>query len=155
MTNHHALFRALVILTTTTCLSVGCKGLNGNISGDWEGSIDCGSESESESEFDVEFDLERDDKDTFTGKGTMDYPCPITDGYYEWIEICDMTFEVTAKSEGKAGEQEIEFELDDCKIHYEGATEEWDCPEDSELDWDGADSMDGDQDDCDVEFERD
>jgi hypothetical protein len=128
---------------TALTLGIGCT--NGNIAGEWEGDVDCG-----ENVTDVEFDLEREDDDTYAGKGSMDTLCEYTDGSDTWIDDCTIDFDVEVTTEGKAGEQDVDFELDNCDVDGESI----DCPDDSELTFDGEDTMEGEEDDCDFEFER-
>ncbi len=115
-------FIALISLT----MGIGCKGIGGDIAGEWEGEIEC-----SEYSMDIEFELKREDKDTFTGTGSIDTECTFSDGYSYWVEDCTVDFDVEAKTEGKLGEQDVEFELDNCEVDGD----EIDCPEDGELTW--------------------
>lgn len=125
-------------------LSVGCN--SEDIAGDWEGDSECG-----EYKIEIKFELEKDEKDSFSGEGTFKTDCIFGNGESEWVDKCVIHFEVEAETEGKFGEQEGDFEFDNCDVNGDSIP----CPADSELDYHGEDTMEGDNiDGCDIELER-
>jgi len=136
---------ALISLSAT----VGC-GTGDNIAGDWEGELNGYGET-----LEVSFELEYDSDSTYSGEGDAEWICYISYGDSGYYDDCTMEFEITAETTGESGEQEIEFELDDCVLQWEGESVDVDCPSDFELDWDGEDEMEGDLDsDIEMDIER-
>ena len=135
--------RINILFVTLLTLTIGCGG---SIAGEWEGEASC-ENGKSE----VEFELEREDKDTFTGSGSFDSTCTYYNDEYYWEDDCTVDFDIEVKTEGKMGEQDVEFEFDNCEVDGDDI----DCPEDGELSFDGADTIEGEDDGgCDLEFER-
>ena len=140
---------AFTVLATT----IGCNGLGAgdDISGEWEGEID-GEEATLE----LSFELEREEDNVYSGEGESDWWCLIESSTGTYWDPCIVEFEIVAETESTAGEQEIEFELDDCSVNWNGQTQSVQCPDDFELDWDGEDEMEGDLDDgTEMVLERD
>jgi hypothetical protein len=136
---------ALISLSAT----VGC-GTGDNIAGEWEGEINLGGYP-----LDVSFELEHDSDNTYTGEGETEWFCYISSGDSGYWDDCMMDFEINAETTGEGGEQEIEFELDDCVYQWQSQSLNVDCPSDFELDWDGEDEMEGDLDsDIEMDIER-
>jgi hypothetical protein len=134
------------------CL-VGCGVLGGaSIEGDWSGELDCDEVS-----FDMEITLEKEDKDdTYSGEGEIeDITCYNSETSWE----CDLLFEVEAETEGGGGEQDVEFDVDDCEISYDGESQDTDCEDIDDGEWDGEDTITFEASlgstDCDGELERD
>jgi hypothetical protein len=136
------MYRTTTTMILALLLSVGCN--SGDIAGDWEGDSDCGEYS-----IEIGFELEKDEKDSFSGEGTFKTNCIYGEGESQWVDECVVHFDVEAETEVKFGE--IEFEFDNCNVDGSSIP----CPEDSELDYDGEDTMEGDDiDGCDIELER-
>ncbi len=66
---------------------------------------------------------------------------------------------VEAETEGGGGEQDVEFDVDDCEISYDGESQDTDCEDIDDGEWDGEDTITFEASlgstDCDGELERD
>lgn len=110
--------------------------------GDWSGEVDCGDYA-----MDVEMTLEWDDGE-YVGEGTLD--CTDALG-----SDCEQTFEVQVRQDQAFGEQELDVDLDDCRASAGGVSADVGCDNPDEVTWDGADAIEGEWGDCDVELQRD
>jgi hypothetical protein len=84
----------------------------------------------------------------YVGEGWLD----CTDAYGG---SCEQSFELQVEPEGPLGEQELDVDIDDCTYELEGTSGSGGCTNPDDVEWDGADSITGEWDDCDVELERD
>ena len=132
---------------------VGCTTL----AGDWEGEMECDGIDQG---FDMEVSLSKDGGKEYSGDGTIALTC--SDGQYS--VDCDLEFEMAVEAEKASGDQELDVELDDCNLDWDGGGEETDCGDDpDDVEWDGKDTIEwkgtltfvGGETDCEVELERD
>jgi hypothetical protein len=129
------------------CLSA-CGG--SSLEGTWTGELDCGSVGD----FDMEMTLEAHESkaDTFIGSGEIvELTCDVT---YSNSAECDLLFEVTVKTEGESGEQDLDFDLDDCEYKIGSDKFDADCSDLDDSAWDGADIVVFELEDCEGELER-
>ena len=112
-----------------------------SLAGHWEGEVDCGS-------FDmpVSLDLEADGGE-YVGEGEMD----CTDA---GSGDCHQTFTVAVETEGGLGEQDLDVEIDDCRVDYGDGYEDVGCTDPDDVAWDGADEITGDWTSCEIQIER-
>lgn len=109
--------------------------------GDWEGTLDCGTY---EAPISVSLEFEGGE---YVGDGELDCSDTLGGG-------CQETFEIHIQSIGPFGEQDLDVDLDDCEASWGGYTSEVDCDDADDLSWDGADEIEGDWGDCDVDLDR-
>ena len=115
-----------------------CTPLNG----DWSGEVDCGDYA-----MDVELSVEW-TGDQYEGDGQLD----CTDYYGS---ECEQTFDIQIDAEGPFGEQDLDVDLDDCEATLSGFSSQVGCDNPDDVEWDGADTIDGDWSSCTFELERD
>lgn len=116
---------------------VGCYPL----AGVWEGEAECYG-----FDLDIQVTLEPADG-VYAGSGSLD--CSKT-----WGSDCEQTFDLELEPESWRGEQDLEVDLDDCQLHTDDGTEDVSCDDPDDLEWDGADRIEGEWSGCDIELER-
>lgn len=115
--------------------------------GTWTGELDCG-----EGSVDGELELAADGAGAYTGDGYFEMTC--YDSEYNTF-ACDFEYTVEVEQDSSFGEQDIDVSFDDCTLNWSGGSQDTECGDDPDMEWDGADTISGDLDGCDIEFERD
>lgn len=119
-------------------LSVACTPLAGT----WEGDADC-------SGFNLPVHVELEPEgDHYVGWGSID--CSVLYG-----EECMQSFDIDLEQEDGPGDDDLSVDLDDCELHTLDGVEAVSCDDPTDMEWDGADAIEGDWAGCDVELERD
>ena len=90
-------------------LGLSLSACTASLAGEWEGELDC-----SGADIDFTFELES-DGDEFTGEGEIGEFNATADGYTYNLLV---TFELAATKEKAFGEQELDIEVDDCKVVF-------------------------------------
>lgn len=128
--------------------TAGCNG--GGLAGDWGGELSYDGD-----ELEVEFDLEVEGDEDYSGSGESEWICTVSYGGSDYWDYCTLAFSLSVETAGASGKQEVDVELEDCELRYDGERYDTACPEDFKLDWDGADNLEGDLDDgLSIDLER-
>lgn len=119
-------------------LLAACHPLNG----EWEGEIDCGDYGLN-TEVTLEWTGSR-----YEGSGTID----CTDA---WNMPCEQLFDLQVDAERRShGDRDLDVDVDDCSATLDGDYQELACDNPSDVEWDGADRIDGEWGGCDVDLFR-
>jgi len=90
--------------------------------------------------------------DTYIGDGEIvELTCSDESGN---TAECDLLFEITVETEGEAGEQDLEVDLDDCEYKVGSDKYDHDCSDVDDGEWDGGDVIVFEIEDCEGELER-
>lgn len=139
--------RSQIAFLALFCLAA-CGG--SSLQGTWTGELDCGSDGD----FDMEVTLEAHESkaDTYIGDGEIvELTCSDESGN---TAECDLLFEITVETEGEAGEQDLEVDLDDCEYKVGSDKYDHDCSDVDDGEWDGGDVIVFEIEDCEGELER-
>lgn len=156
---------SLRLLTLAPILALtGC--LTADLGGSWEGSMSC----DDGPEIDVEMDLDADGGGSFSGEFLfLSFQQVVEDGVTYDIEL-EIEYEIEIETEGP-GEQELDGEVElsevSCRLYADGDLVTDSCADmgldESELEdagrvgdmeWDGEDTIEIDDGDCEGELER-
>ena len=142
-----------LLATMPLIFTFGCTA---SLAGDWTGTLECSDDDLGDYEFDVELELEPDEDGVFVGEMRLRGKLDFEDSTIE----ADTTYDVEIEREEPRGEQdlEVEGECAETTTSVDGQTIESDCGDVDDLEtegkWDGADSIEVDDEDCSGELTR-
>lgn len=111
------------------------------LAGEWEGEVTCDGES-----LEVYVDLEWTGR-TYEGDGAIN--CTPY-----WGAACVQKFEVQVEPDDGPFAGDLDVDLDDCRAETADGEAELGCDNPDDVEWDGADTIEGEWSGCDLELER-
>ena len=142
-----------LLATMPLIFTFGCTA---SLAGDWTGTLECSNDDVGDYEVDVELELEPDGDGVFVGEMRLRGELELPDYKLE----LDTTYDVEIEQEDPRGEQdlEVEGECAETSTSVDGETIGSGCADVDDLEtegtWDGADSVEIDDGDCEGELTR-
>lgn len=124
--------RALLLFFVSACTP---------LTGEWEGEVTCDGES-----LDVWVDLEWTGR-RYEGEGALDCTA-------YWGASCVQKFDVQVDPDEGPFAGDLDVELDECRAQTADGSADLGCDDPDDVEWDGADVIEGDWSGCELELER-